>query len=509
LDQRPLHSRAAAAYSLAAFCLGVLGGWSCVPRHYTGLVLLAFAAFLALIIQVRPGFALWIGLLFGLGWFGVLISWMSVVGTDAWVGLALVCAIPIGLVGWVINQVSRLPLAPVWMASAWVGQEWIRDRFPLGGFPWGGLSFATAGQPHYLFSFGGPLYVSFAFALACSALAIIIASDAFHVRNSFIALALIGITFLIPISTLTKTAVVPSATATIAIVQGGVPGVGLDFLGRARTVTQNHARETAVLATDIKAGRVAKPNLVVWPENSTDLDPRTDPQTLQLIQSASAAVGVPILVGAVLETGQYGKVTNSAVLFTPSKVPEVIYTKQRPVPFGEYLPYRDQISGLSSRFQLIANDFQPGSTVGELSINGLRLGVVICFEVAHDDVMQATVRGGAQALIVMTNNATYSQTDQPEQQFAITTARAIEFSRPVLTAATTGISAAINAQGEVVAVLPQAKPGYFVANITGNRQQTSASVAGPAIGLGLVALGMLGLALTLIMRVQQRLREPA
>ena len=87
-------------------------------------------------------------------------------------------------------------------------------------------------------------------------------------------------------------------------------------------------------------------------------------------------------------------------------------------------------------------------------MNGTLIGDVICFEVAYDELVRDVVQGGAQLVVVQTNNATYMGTGQVEQQFAISRLRAIETGRSVVVAATNGVSGVIDPRGEVVERAP-------------------------------------------------------
>jgi apolipoprotein N-acyltransferase len=120
------------------------------------------------------------------------------------------------------------------------------------------------------------------------------------------------------------------------------------------------------------------------------------------------------------------------------------------VPFGEYIPLRDLLSPYFQRLEQIPRDMVPGDTTGVLDLAGVRIGDVICFEVAYDALLRDVVRGGAQVLVVQTNNATYMGTGQVEQQFAISRLRAMETGRSVVVAATNGISGIVTPAGTVV-----------------------------------------------------------
>ena len=174
-----------------------------------------------------------LGFAFGLGWFAVLVSWLQVVGVEAWVGLTIVCAIPLAIVGALCSRVGVLTLGPVWMSSVWVAGEAVRDRFPFGGFPWGRLSFATGSQADQVLSFGGPTYVSFLMCLG-AALAAVIARRMRLDRSSLSADVVVAMAIgLVAVSMvwIPQTQDGPEVgSLKVAVIQGGVPGQGLDFL---------------------------------------------------------------------------------------------------------------------------------------------------------------------------------------------------------------------------------------------------------------------------------------
>jgi apolipoprotein N-acyltransferase len=235
----------------------------------------------------------------------------------------------------------------------------------------------------------------------------------------------------------------------IAVVQGNVQQPGLHFLGRPMMILDNHVKATLQLAAGIKAGRVPRPDLVLWPENSSDLDPFANPAAYDKITGAVRAVGVPVLVGALVDGPDKDHVQNEGIVWDPVTGPGAHYTKQHPVPFGEYVPFRKELTKVIHQLDQIPRDFYPGRTNGVLQIGPARLGDVICFEVAYDGIVRDTVNAGARAIVVQTNNATYGRTGQPEQQLAMYRLRAIEHGRAVVTAATSGISAIVAPDGKI------------------------------------------------------------
>ncbi|MGI8699560.1 MAG: apolipoprotein N-acyltransferase, partial [Mycobacteriales bacterium] len=183
--------------------------------------------------------------------------------------------------------------------------------------------------------------------------------------------------------------------------------------------------------------------------NSSDLDPYTEPAAAAAISKAATAVGVPLLVGAVIAGPDADHVRNTGIVWDPMTGPGDRYVKRHPVPFGEYVPFRAQLGRLIGRFSLVPADFAAGKRPGVLTVGPVRLGDVICFEVAYDGVVTDAVRSGGRVLVVQTNNATFGRSAETHQQLAMSRLRAIEHGRAVLVAATSGVSAVIAPDGSV------------------------------------------------------------
>jgi apolipoprotein N-acyltransferase len=237
---------------------------------------------------------------------------------------------------------------------------------------------------------------------------------------------------------------------TVAIVQGNVPRLGLDFNAQRQAVLDNHVDATVDLAAQVTSGARARPDLVVWPENSSDIDPLRDAAAGARIQAAADAIDAPILVGAVLRGPGPGQVRNAGLLWRPGTGPDLeqLYTKRHPVPFAEYVPMRDLARMVSKQVDRVRSDFVPGTTPGVLRTGPAVLGDVICFEVAYDEVVRDTVTGGAQLLVVQTNNATFDVAEA-RQQLAMVRLRAVEHGRPALMASTVGVSGFVSPDGRV------------------------------------------------------------
>jgi apolipoprotein N-acyltransferase len=288
----------------------------------------------------------------------------------------------------------------------------------------------------------------------------------------------------------------------VALIQGNVPRAGLDFNAQRRAVLDNHAARTLQLAADVAAGRYPRPTLVIWPENSSDIDPLRNPDARAVINRASRAIGVPILVGAVLRTDDE-RATNTAIVWDPSTGPGQRHDKRRLQPFGEYMPYRDFFR-LFSPYVDRAGNFAPGGGDGVVELGPVRVGIATCYEVVFDDLVRQSVQSGALLLAVPTNNATFGFTEMTYQQQAISRVRAVEHGRAVLVAATSGVSAVIAPDGTVEQRTNLFTPDALVARVPLRSGTTLATRLGPVPEWSLVALGVLGVAAALVVQGRSR-----
>jgi apolipoprotein N-acyltransferase len=291
-------------------------------------------------------------------------------------------------------------------------------------------------------------------------------------------------------------------SAQVAAVQGNVPKAGLDFNAQRRAVLDNHVRATLGLADAVRAGRTPAPDLVVWPENSSDIDPLVNADASAEIHQAAAAVGVPVLVGAVLD-GPANTVLNAGIVWTPGSGPTARYLKRHPVPFAEYIPYRSFFRLFSDKVDLVTRDFAPGHAVGTLPLGSAEVGDVICFEVAYDDLVRDTVRAGADLVVVQTNNATFGYTAESTQQLAMSRLRAVESGRAVVQISTVGVSGLVRPDGSLLD-----RSGLFTTDVLTGRLplRTGLTVATRVGEAPEIALSVLGCILVAAAAVRRRRR---
>lgn len=447
---------------------GAVTAWSFYPNHWWAAVV-GVALFLwAVDFQSRQK-RIQLALVFAAIFYAFHVQWVSVLGNDAWFVLVLISTFPWLLFAALpINSKSRyFYFAP---AAAIVLIEAVRASIPWGGFPWGLIAYSQLDGPLVpLATLGGQGLVTGVVVVAAATLVKFIKYQKFI--GLIIPLIIFGF----------ANNVEPFAskeTITLSAIQGNVPRAGLDAKTQRLTVLNNHVKLTQELLANIEAGTIAEPDLIVWPESGTDIDPLRAGISATQIAKLVSKTQIPILIGATTWDGSLpGEIgagpKNAGILWTAQTGPGQLYSKHHLVPFGEYLPLRNLLANYISRFDKIPNDFVPGKTLGVFNIEGKNVGDVICFEVAYASHIRNTITAGAQVMVVQTNNSTYGNTAQPEQQFAITRFRAIENQRAFLVASTSGISGLIANDGTVLAKTKQFEPALVTGEVALISQNTT------------------------------------
>ncbi len=456
--------------------------------------------------RARAGFGL--GLVWGLAFMAPLLRWTGeFVGLIAWLPLALLCAALIAVGTAAMAAVSRLPGAPLWMALVWVADEALRAVVPFGGFPWGKIAF---GQPEGwylpLAAIGGAPLVGFAVALT--------GLGAAHLGRAWKRNWKLGVpAVVLPLAAgLAASALVHTdpdqGTATVAAIQGNVPRAGLDFNAQRRAVLDNHVARTLRLAEDIRAGRAEQPDLVIWPENSSDIDPFRNIDAANQIQRATEAIRAPIAVGAVVIDPDDKLPRNTVVLYEPGVGPTDTYTKRQLQPFGETMPYRGFFRIFTDTVDR-AGTFQPGTDPEGFTMGPAKVALDTCYEVAFDGVVRDSITEGANLIAIPTNNATFGYTEMTYQQLAMSRVRAVEHGKAVVVAATSGVSAIVAPDGAVTRRTGLFTADALVATVPLRGEATLATRLGAWPEWVMTALGLMAVAIALTVTRRRTRPTPA
>ena len=494
------------AKPLSRILLAVFGGLSsslAYPRE--GLWPVIFLSLIALLMSVRGltfWRAFWVGYLGGFCFYVSQIEWMShYLGPVPLLALSTLEAFFFGLGmaliakvwRWLANKPVR-PASTVQLALAvaliWTAREWVSTNLPYGGFPWSRLAMSQSEAPlaNWVYFGGQPLltFVIVVISMLSLGLAIEIRSNGWRTRGTAFATSLIIGLVALPALTVIP-AEAENGSLVVAAVQGNA-NAGL-FANTARgSILRNHIEASNQIEAKAKGQQV---DLVVWPENASDINPLADAAAGSTIRRlVDEKFGVPLIFGTITERG--GELYNSSLIWRPGVGVTDWYDKKRPVPFAEYVPDREFWYSLAPDLVgLISRGYTFGTRDGIFELDGSNLGVLICFEIAIDDISRELVGSGAQLILSQTNNADFGRSDETFQQVAIAKLRAIETGRAVVNDSTVGVSAIFAPDGTVLDQLPTFEPGVMVARVPLRSSVTPAMALGGGLDLAINSLALL------------------
>jgi apolipoprotein N-acyltransferase len=250
-------------------------------------------------------------------------------------------------------------------------------------------------------------------------------------------------------------------------------------------VLNNHLQLTKNWGTQANRPANFEPDLFVWPENASDVNPLTEAK--MQISDLVNFLDKPLVVGGVGSNNS--RPTNLSILWQPNETENVttaIYQKRALAPFGEFMPLRSLAEFISPLAKNVT-DFEAGDRAQIFSVGDAKILPVICFEILSDRLLQQDI-GNSNLIITQTNNATFGKSAESDQQLQITRARAIESGREIVVVSTVGNTALIDQSGKVEQILPKYAAGilYGEANLTS--VNTPASWLTPLVEQGCFAV---------------------
>ncbi|GGF32626.1 apolipoprotein N-acyltransferase [Subtercola lobariae] len=507
VDARPAVTRPILPLWLA--CLTAIGGGIALTNGFPGtdiwpLTLLGVALTLLSLIGRSWRGAVLVGLIGGFAFWGSLINWLTLyLGPVPWLGLAIleaiffaVGAVAIALVYRYANAVwttrlGRLGVLPVVISGLWTAREAITAVAPEGGFSWGRVAFSQSTSPFAsLVAYLGISGLSFALVwLIAFVVQLVREGQASVVGRITLAVAAAAVLLVIP-----AWPAPTQGTTRIAAVQGNTKSGLLDRVEAGDNLNA-HITETLGLEGQ-------NVDMVVWPENASDIDPETNAIAAQDLDFVSQIMKAPLVVGTIAERD--GKYYNTSLLWENGQVADY-YDKRHPVPFAEYMPARSFFHALAPALvDMVTRDYQIGTTDTVMNVNGVTAGISICFDITDDQAVSSMVNDGAQVILAQTNNADFGQTDENLQQLAIARLRAIETGRSVVNISTVGHSAIIGPDGTTIDAIAPYQPGAMVDNVPLSTTTTPATLISKGIELLVSGLGLAGLVFALVAAARLR-----
>ncbi len=482
--------------------LAVLGGMIALYIYPTENIWVLAPLVPALILIATLGMGFWTALITGFvagqAFYIAHIEWLALyLGPVPLIALSTLMsvyfALGVALTAWLWRKIKPKPKQYLWFAvlasSIWVVREWLAMSFPYGGFPWSRLGMAQAHGPWANWAyFGGISLISFVMALVGAILALAILGykkRGFPLKSATITLlALILTPALAPLGLLNT----PTGSANIAAVQGNA-NAGLFSNLNAGTILQNHIDATKLVSESELSQDL---DLLVWPENASDVDPLRSDAARSKINAIAAEYDAPFTFGTITVSGD--QVYNSTLLWSPDGELLDQYDKKRPVPFAEFVPDRPFWRALApDLIDLVPRGYSFGTRDGIFNLENFDAGSLICFEIAIDSIPRELALGGANIILSQTNNADFGYSDETYQQAAIAKLRAIETGRAVVNISTVGLSAIYLPDGKTLNELTWYQPGAMVNSVPLYAGITPALILGGWIDAVLALFGLLGL----------------
>ncbi|MBT2485886.1 MULTISPECIES: apolipoprotein N-acyltransferase [unclassified Microbacterium] len=472
-----------------------------------GVWALAFPSAALLLLSLigrRAGGAFLVGLVYGIVFFALLVSWTSrYLGPIPWAALSVVegglTALALILISlayrWIPRALpgtaARLLVLPAVVAALWVGREVFVGSWPYGGFPWARIGMSQAESPLApVSSWLGVSGLGFLMVLLVAVVIEIVRLRAWqHTRRVLVPAVLVPAALVIVLLATPLFPTSVSGSMRIAAVQGNGPTGYFDDREPYAVIQAQTDATRPLYGEDV--------DLLVWPEGSLDGDPFRSDDLARRMTLVATRIDAPLLANAA--TARDGLYYNTSMLWTDDGTASQIHDKRHPVPFGEYVPDRAFYGALApDLIGLIQREYSPGSNPPIVEIGDVKVGLAICFDVIYDDVLTEALQGGAQVLVFQTNNADFRGTDENLQQLGFARMRAIETGRNVVNISTVGTSQIIRPDGSTVTSLDADEAGAMLEDVELRTGLTAGVVLGPWIqqllfwgGLGALVVGWL------------------
>lgn len=438
---------------IAALFAGLIASSAYHPIHFWPAIFLGIGILYSLNRNTSRKSRIIANFTFGVTFQILTLYWIGTyVGSAAWIILVLMQAI--------FFLVLSFTTGALGFALSWVLFEFILRSFPFGGFGWSRIGYALTDTPlNYLYPRVGIVFIAF----------VVVLASALVIEEGFKGLIKIGAVLLI-------LALIP-----VNVSQKGSIRVGLVQGGQKLKLDNTFENSEAALAKHFKATDFIQPksvDLVIWPENAIGHDPFIRMSTNKGLSAQISRIKAPMLVNANLADG-----TNGSVLIGDGEPQS--YSKRYLTPFGEFIPFKSLVGRLSDKADKVI-DYIPGKSPHLFKTDKGTFRTLICYELLSDKQAR-TEMSDSDFIVAQTNNATYFNTWQLDQELAISKARSAETSRQSAYVSTTGITSLIDEKGEVFKSIPKYSNQVLVGEIKLRQGATPASKYGSLIEFALLS----------------------
>lgn len=426
--------------------------------------------------STKKAFKYWLS--FGFGAFSFGISWvhvsMSTYGGIPLIAsmalmavLALYLALYPALTGLVLQKLR--PKTDLWRNLAvfpalWALSEWLRG-WVMTGFPWLWAGYSqTEGPLRPLASVIGTLGISFLLALVAGALALCL-QKRWKPLAIIIPILLVSIYLTNAFPGITIT----GKTVKVALVQGNIP----------QSMKWQPEALWPTLSKYMDLSRpIMEQDIVIWPEAAIPAPKQMVPEFIDNANKVANLRDSAIITGIIsneqnkfynslIVLGHHNQVTADGELNSqPKATKDNVFSKHHLLPIGEFVPFESLLRPIAPLFNLPQSSFSHGPYIQpNLTALGYRIAPAICYEIAFPEQVRANTHSDTDMLLTVSNDAWFGTSNGPLQHMEIAQMRAVEMGRPLLRATNNGVTAVVNANGDIINKLPQFTTGVLIEKV--------------------------------------------